>query len=247
VGGAGVSAGLLALLQLVWSLLQPRADTERTTPLHRVLRQRQATWLLGPLLVASMLLLGLTGSYWLTLEEGSPEDAAVVTFTPPEGLPFAKGGELRVSRDAPVAGGPFLFPIRGLVKPSVQAPPGWELQTPVCFGSGFRSTSGSRPASTAARLGTGHRARPDLAGCERCARPDVQATVTIAKEARVPAGGARRSSCGCGRAVYLGASGEVLEQIAARSCEVRDRSSRPARSTRRPGSGSPGGPTRTGS
>ena len=130
LGGSGVAAGLLAVFRLAWSLLRPRADSERTPPLDRLLRRKGATWLLGPLLVLSLLLLGLSGSFWLTLEEGSGDDPVVVRFSPSEGLPFAPKGELRVSRGSPVAGGPFLFPIRGQVAASVEAPAGWELTPP---------------------------------------------------------------------------------------------------------------------
>lgn len=223
LGGAGVVAVLSPLLRLVWSLVRPRADTERTPPLDKIMRKRQATWLLGPLLAMSTLLLSVSGSFWLTLEETASEDAAVLSFTPPDGLPFAKGGVLRVTENARVAGGPFLFPIRGQVVTSLQTPPGWELKTPVQprlwlpvhlkFPSSFY-----QPQLRLLKLVTGA-GLPWPTADERDPGRTFGLEVTVSKDTPSgPAGEAKPFRLPDVRMglIYLGASEEVLRQWAAR-------------------------------
>jgi hypothetical protein len=125
--GAGALAGFAALLNLLWPLVRPRTDSERIPLLDRLLRRRETSWGLRLLLAASAVLLGFGKSYYLILEKDAPADKVVVEFTPRQGLPFAPEGRMQVTRDKPVAGRPFFFPVRWKVEAKVKDPVGWEV------------------------------------------------------------------------------------------------------------------------
>ena len=129
--GAGTLAGFAALLNLLSPLIRPRTDSESISLRRRFLRRRETSWGLRLLLVASAALLGFGKSYYLILEKDAPADEVVVEFTPRGGLPFAPEGRMKVTRDKPLAGRPFFFPVDWTLSAKVLTPAGWEVLPPV--------------------------------------------------------------------------------------------------------------------